>query len=325
MIVHRKFENNFIELWTKEKKKIVNKKILDIYENVNFLRIVQKVKKESRNTLNSEQFDLDLISENSLKKWKMPKIFLIKNRLHQQQLRLLESQNSFHAKNEDRLNIGDSSQQDHHDDREPLSLVARNRNTEDNSVSSHHIANDRHKRNDSGELSRNSTRTTNNNSISLKIFWGCVMFMHIIQELLALHRTSSLFLRKIWICARFLIWPGCVKMVNVCICIQQNSKLAQKPSDEESSGDRFVIQSPYSKITMWESQVSTWKIHLNIYAVGMNCGFRFSHDRYLSDVPEGWFLISILSAPFQLNICLFLRSPPLWFGSSWMWKGKTKE
>lgn len=33
----------------------------------------------------------------------MPKIFLIKNRLHQQQLRLLESQNLLGAKEEDRL------------------------------------------------------------------------------------------------------------------------------------------------------------------------------------------------------------------------------
>lgn len=82
----------------------------------------------------------------------MPKIFLIKNRLHQQQLRLLESQNAFQAKNENRLNIGDSAQQDHHDDREPLSLIARNRNTEDNSASSHHIADDRQQRSDSGKL-----------------------------------------------------------------------------------------------------------------------------------------------------------------------------
>lgn len=82
----------------------------------------------------------------------MPKIFLIKNRLHQQQLRLLESQNLIQAKNEDRLNIGDSSQQDH-DDREPLSLVARKRNTEDNSASSQQIADDlQQQKNDFGEL-----------------------------------------------------------------------------------------------------------------------------------------------------------------------------
>lgn len=45
----------------------------------------------------------------------MPKIFLIKNRLHQQQLRLLESQNSLHSKDEDRLLSGV----------EPLSLISR--------------------------------------------------------------------------------------------------------------------------------------------------------------------------------------------------------
>lgn len=78
----------------------------------------------------------------------MPKIFLIKNRLHQQQLRLLESQNLIQAKNEDRLNIGDS-----HDDREPLSLVAKKRNTEDNSASSQQqIADELQRRNDSGEF-----------------------------------------------------------------------------------------------------------------------------------------------------------------------------
>lgn len=65
----------------------------------------------------------------------MPKIFLIKNRLHQQQLRLLESQNLIQAKSEDRLNIGDSSHSEQ-DDREPLSLVAKKRNTEDNSGTS---------------------------------------------------------------------------------------------------------------------------------------------------------------------------------------------
>jgi hypothetical protein len=82
---------------------------------------------------------------------KMPKIFLIKNRLHQQQLRLLESQNLIQAKNENRLNIGDSAQQDH-DDREPLSLVARKRNTEDNSASSRQYADDlQQKKNDAGE------------------------------------------------------------------------------------------------------------------------------------------------------------------------------
>lgn len=79
----------------------------------------------------------------------MPKIFLIKDRLHQQQLRLQESQNLIRSKHEDRLNIGDNSQQDH-DDREPLSLVAKKRNTEDNSERLQRIAEDQQKRNDSG-------------------------------------------------------------------------------------------------------------------------------------------------------------------------------
>lgn len=78
----------------------------------------------------------------------MPKIFLIKNRLHQQQLRLLESQNLIQSKTEDRLNIGDSSQ---HDDREPLSLVAKKRNTEDNSASGQRTDDEIQQRNDSGE------------------------------------------------------------------------------------------------------------------------------------------------------------------------------
>lgn len=81
----------------------------------------------------------------------MPKIFLIKNRLHQQQLRLLESQNLIQAKNEDRLNIEDSSQPDQ-DDREPLSLVAKKRNTEDNSETSEKTVDDFQQKNESGEL-----------------------------------------------------------------------------------------------------------------------------------------------------------------------------
>jgi hypothetical protein len=88
----------------------------------------------------------------------MPKIFLIKNRLHQQQLRLLESQNLIQAKNENRLNIGDSSHQEQ-DDREPLSLVAKKRNTEDNSASTQQTADDQQKRNDSGEDSQCSIAT----------------------------------------------------------------------------------------------------------------------------------------------------------------------
>lgn len=59
----------------------------------------------------------------------MPKIFLIKNRLHEQQLKLLESQNLLAAKND--LGLGDRDDDDsrHSNDaqNEPLSLVARNR------------------------------------------------------------------------------------------------------------------------------------------------------------------------------------------------------
>jgi len=78
----------------------------------------------------------------------MPKIFLIKNRLHQQQLRLLESQNLIQAKNEDRLNIGGDHGQ--HDDREPLSLVARKRT---NSTDTLPASDDRSRNLDSGEYS----------------------------------------------------------------------------------------------------------------------------------------------------------------------------
>lgn len=56
----------------------------------------------------------------------MPKIFLIKNRLHQQQLRLQESQSLIQNKSEDRLNIEQPT--------EPLSLVSRKRNNEDNNL-----------------------------------------------------------------------------------------------------------------------------------------------------------------------------------------------
>lgn len=56
----------------------------------------------------------------------MPKIFLIKNRLHQQQLRLQESQSLIQNKSEDRLNIEPPT--------EPLSLVSRKRNNEDNNL-----------------------------------------------------------------------------------------------------------------------------------------------------------------------------------------------
>lgn len=61
----------------------------------------------------------------------MPKIFLIKNRLHQQQLRLLESQNLLAAK--DGLALGDRDADDRNSSpsrdgqHEPLSLVSRHR------------------------------------------------------------------------------------------------------------------------------------------------------------------------------------------------------
>lgn len=51
----------------------------------------------------------------------MPKIFLIKNRLHQQQLKLLESQNLIQSKNDDSFNIEYNSE----NRGEPLSLVAK--------------------------------------------------------------------------------------------------------------------------------------------------------------------------------------------------------
>jgi len=63
----------------------------------------------------------------------MPKIFLIKNRLHQQQLRLLESQNLLAAKND--LGLGDRDDDDSHSgdgQNEPLSLVSRNRDRDNN-------------------------------------------------------------------------------------------------------------------------------------------------------------------------------------------------
>ncbi|XP_031626933.1 transcriptional regulator ovo isoform X2 [Contarinia nasturtii] len=63
----------------------------------------------------------------------MPKIFLIKNRLHQQQLKLLESQNLLAAKND--LGLGDRDEDDSHSgdgQNEPLSLVSRNRDRDSN-------------------------------------------------------------------------------------------------------------------------------------------------------------------------------------------------
>lgn len=65
----------------------------------------------------------------------MPKIFLIKNRLHQQQLRLLESQNAAATKNELATSgtgggtgsvLGDNTQQ-------PLSLIVHKKDGKDNS------------------------------------------------------------------------------------------------------------------------------------------------------------------------------------------------
>jgi hypothetical protein len=63
----------------------------------------------------------------------MPKIFLIKNRLHQQQLRLQE-QESRKSDDKDRLNIPE--RQDDRDHHEPLSLISRKRNNQDNNDSS---------------------------------------------------------------------------------------------------------------------------------------------------------------------------------------------
>lgn len=69
----------------------------------------------------------------------MPKIFLIKDRLHQQQLRLQESQHLIQAKNSDQLSIEDTNDQSCKRDRvvdvvetqEPLSLVSKKRNKDE--------------------------------------------------------------------------------------------------------------------------------------------------------------------------------------------------
>lgn len=66
----------------------------------------------------------------------MPKIFLIKNRLHQQQLRLLEAQNLLAAKDEDRLgglatNNHGSEPSNGGDCDEPLPLVAKKKDKTD--------------------------------------------------------------------------------------------------------------------------------------------------------------------------------------------------
>lgn len=60
----------------------------------------------------------------------MPKIFLIKNRLHQQQLRLQEAE-SRKSEDKNRLNIPDQSSHHIQQDQEPLSLVARKRNNQE--------------------------------------------------------------------------------------------------------------------------------------------------------------------------------------------------
>lgn len=56
----------------------------------------------------------------------MPKIFLIKNRLHQQQQKLLESQNLLSVKHDERLGSLVSNSPPTSDS-EPLSLVARHK------------------------------------------------------------------------------------------------------------------------------------------------------------------------------------------------------
>lgn len=103
---------------------------------VNAKRVVKKI--EKKNILLKSVF--------WQKRSKMPKIFLIKNRLHQQQLRLLESQNLLSSKDEDRLGspplaaspTGAGPPHHHHHQThlhhiqsdEPLSLVSRKRNKE---------------------------------------------------------------------------------------------------------------------------------------------------------------------------------------------------
>lgn len=74
----------------------------------------------------------------------MPKIFLIKDRLHQQQLRLQESQHLIQAKNSDQLNIEVnnercSTKERDVDTQQPLSLVAKKRNIDDHQEPSHQI------------------------------------------------------------------------------------------------------------------------------------------------------------------------------------------
>ena len=75
----------------------------------------------------------------------MPKIFLIKDRLHQQQLRLQESQNLIQSKNSE-LNIEENNSQQRVGDKEPLSLVSKKRINDQNPQSANDL-----RRNDSGE------------------------------------------------------------------------------------------------------------------------------------------------------------------------------
>jgi hypothetical protein len=70
----------------------------------------------------------------------MPKIFLIKDRLQQQQLRLLEAQNLIQTKNSDQLNIDDnieSNTKQRVDVQEPLSLVSKKRNIQEDEIPQH--------------------------------------------------------------------------------------------------------------------------------------------------------------------------------------------
>lgn len=67
----------------------------------------------------------------------MPKIFLIKNRLHQQQQKLLESQNLLSVKDDDRLSaLGSQSPPTSGD--EPLSLIARK--SDNNHINAQNVA-----------------------------------------------------------------------------------------------------------------------------------------------------------------------------------------
>lgn len=63
----------------------------------------------------------------------MPKIFLIKDRLHQQQLRLLEQQNLISNKNEDRL--GPIRSPSPCGSNEPLALVSKKKDILDQGMS----------------------------------------------------------------------------------------------------------------------------------------------------------------------------------------------